>query len=392
MCNIYHDIINFATIGNVNELIIALNQFDSNHQFRDYSFHQFPQSRYNTCYQALKGAAKNGNMNCVDILLNRYINTKDEFDATLLHYAAIDGLTNIIKMILDRGVNINYRDCSGLTALHLAVLGNRDDIVEILLERLIDVNIIAKDGKTALHFAVKQGYMNIVEILLFGRTDIDIDIKDYRGMTALHWAVNHNRMDIVKVLLERGIDIDDNIDIYNTSNHDENVEVIDFKPILFAELERRRKKPLFDSFINYHIKYQPYINSIYTRCFPTGNQQLIPTVGWGAAEAISEKYYFDEIFFNLHMSIANFYTNKRPGRLITSSSMSSSFEFFANNSDKTSTLMIILTDFLKIMLKPNQNLGIEVPYVPKVNENDNASENDYYSDDDNFDHIGFSTY
>jgi len=43
----------------------------------------------------------------------------------------------------------------------------------------------------------------------------------------------------------------------------------------------------------------------------------------------------------------------------------------ASNSDKTSTLMIILTDRLRMYLKPNQELGVEVPYVQKDNNNNN---------------------
>ena len=60
----------------------------------------------------------------------------------------------------------------------------------------------------------------------------------------------------------------------------------------------------------------------------------------------------------------------------------------ASNSDKTSTLMIILTDRLRMYLKPNQELGVEVPYVQKENDDDdddddNNSNNNNNNNNDN---------
>jgi hypothetical protein len=133
----------------------------------------------------------------------------------------------------------------------------------------------------------------------------------------------------------------------------------DCRPIIVTEIDNRRKRPIFDSFINHHIEYQPYINIIYTRCFPTGNVQVAkPPVGWTIAEAVRDKYYFDEIFFYLHMHVSNLYsitTNNMKSRVTRSSKQkcSNSTDQLANNSNKTSTLMIVLTDRLKMYLKPN---------------------------------------
>ena len=123
--------------------------------------------------------------------------------------------------------------------------------------------------------------------------------------------------------------------------------------MILAEVEHRRKRSIFDSFINHHIEYKPYISNIYTLCYPTGNLRVAkPSIGWENAEAIRDVNYFDEVFFHLHMVISNFYSNKRPGAIVNSL-MSSSSDYFAGNSDKTSTLMTVLTDRLKLMLKPN---------------------------------------
>ena len=191
----------------------------------------------------------------------------------------------------------------------------------------------------------------------------DINSKDNNGGTALHAAARYGRMNAAELLLQRGIDIDDDIDRYAPLEYeDENgitINPTDCRPIIVTEIDNRRKRPIFDSFINHHIEYQPYINIIYTRCFPTGNVEVAkPPVGWTIAEAVRDKYYFDEIFFYLHMHVSNLYsitTNNMKSRVTRSSKQkcSNSTDQLANNSNKTSTLMIVLTDRLKMYLKPN---------------------------------------
>ena len=276
--------------------------------------------------------ADNGDEDRFIIALNQGDNStnwyRNDDGTTACHLAAYRGFINIVEMILDRGFDIHDKNNDGVTILHCAVMNNHTDIVEMILENGVDINSKDNDGRTALNYAAQFGHMNAVELLL-----------------------------------QRGIDIDDNIDKYAPSEEFEDINgniinPTDCRTIIVTEIDNRRKRPIFDSFINHHIEYQPYINIIYTRCFPTGNVQVAkPPVGWTIAEAVRDKYYFDEIFFYLHMHVSNLYsitTNNMKSR-VTRSSMkcSNSTDQLANNSNKTSTLMIVLTDRLKMYLKPN---------------------------------------
>jgi len=277
--------------------------------------------------------ADNGNEANFIIALNQGDNStnwyRSDDGGTACHWAAYRGFINIVEMILDRGFDIHDKNYYGGTVLHFASLGGHINMMEMLLERGVDINSKTNDGGTALHTAAQFGRMNAAELLL-----------------------------------QRGIDIDDDIDRYAPFEEydEENGYIIvftDCRPIIVTEIDNRRKRPIFDSFINHHIEYQPYINIIYTRCFPTGNVQVAkPPVGWTIAEAVRDKYYFDEIFFYLHMHVSNLYsitTNNMKSRVTRSSKQkcSNSTDQLANNSNKTSTLMIVLTDRLKMYLKPN---------------------------------------
>jgi NACalpha-BTF3-like transcription factor len=151
---------------------------------------------------------------------------------------------------------------------------------------------------------------------------------------------------------------------------------IDCRPLILTELVNRQERAGFDSFINHHIEYQPYISNIYSQSYPTGNVRVAkPPIGWTKANTVRDKYYFDEIFFYLHMHLANLYNNNQPG-VIATSSMSNSSNYFANNNNKVSTLMAVLSDRLKMMLQPSDNIdevGIDANDIELVMNQVNCS-------------------
>jgi ankyrin repeat protein len=279
---------------------------------------------------ALPAAAQNGHLNCVEILLESseidFINSTSMSNWTAMHQAARYGHFEILKMLLERGADINIRHNIGWTALQFAVMGNHLNNVNLLLEK-----------------------------------GIDVSDRDYFGHTSLIIAANNCYVDMVCILLERGIIIDHDIDDYAPDEYlahefeEIDEEVPDCRPLILTEVENRRKRAFFDSFIIRHIEYQPYINNIYARCYSAGNLQVAkPPVGWITAEAISDKYYFDEVFFYLHLHLANLYASKEKIRFTRSSGKcSNSTNNLANNNNRTSTLMTILTDRLKMCLKPD---------------------------------------
>ncbi|MGO0306084.1 ankyrin repeat domain-containing protein [Endozoicomonas acroporae] len=85
---------------------------------------------------------------------------KDNYGCTALHFAARDGHTDIVKVLLDidRSYHLNLAvdiDNYGYTALHFAARDGHTDIVELLLaadDSLANVRTLY-DGFTALELA-----------------------------------------------------------------------------------------------------------------------------------------------------------------------------------------------------------------------------------------------
>lgn len=100
------------------------------------------------------------------------LNVKDPFGGSSpLISAAVFGKTEIAKVLLDAGVDINFQNNDGSTALISAAFFCRPEIVKLLLEKGADKTIKNKYGTTAFDnvaapFAqVKDAYDMMVNVL-----------------------------------------------------------------------------------------------------------------------------------------------------------------------------------------------------------------------------------
>lgn len=117
---------------------------------------------------------------------------------TPLTLAITNGNSDIAKMLLEKGADVNYRDNFDNTPLIYASLMGHTKMVRILINMNADINSRNTWGKTALMYAASAGHKNIIETLL--SAGADINTQDNNGGTALLYAYQKQNDDIVNLL------------------------------------------------------------------------------------------------------------------------------------------------------------------------------------------------
>ncbi|MCY4176965.1 MAG: ankyrin repeat domain-containing protein, partial [Endozoicomonadaceae bacterium] len=134
----------------------------------------------------------------------------DKIDSDMQGIMSLMGLarTNkiqIIKFLIDLGVDINAQNDNNTTALICAVTAQNAEAVDLLLYNNANVNIQDGDGNTALIYAATGETKEITQLLLAKQANTDIQNK--QGNTALICAVRLQRTETVKLLLASGANI-----------------------------------------------------------------------------------------------------------------------------------------------------------------------------------------
>lgn len=125
-------------------------------------------------------------------------------DESLLHLAASKGFVNIVELLLHHlGIEVTSENNQGWTALHRAVENCNLKATELLLNRGADVNCATNSGLTPLHLAAAKGSFDIVQLLVDRGANIDSRTK-VDGRTALQFAALKGCIRAVKYLIING--------------------------------------------------------------------------------------------------------------------------------------------------------------------------------------------
>ena len=167
---------------------------------------------YNSGDCPLHSAASSAkNFAVVKLLLDRGadVNTKDRIRMRPLHIACKEGGDiRVTRLLLDSGAYVDAVSDYG-TALRLACEAGREDVVQLLLGRGAEVNLgDSKYGLMAfpLPNACKRRHFTIVQHLI--NHGADINVVDSIDGTALIAACSASDEAIVRLLLQKGVDID----------------------------------------------------------------------------------------------------------------------------------------------------------------------------------------
>ena len=136
-------------------------------------------------------------------------NTSTCIGQPILVMAAWDSYTDVVALLIAKGAYINTEDAySKDTALKAAACVGNSELVKILINAGADLNVKDRDGYTALHLAARNKRIEAVELLI--KAGADLNTESERGDTPMDEALGYTHNDVVGLLALHGARINKN--------------------------------------------------------------------------------------------------------------------------------------------------------------------------------------
>ena len=156
-------------------------------------------------FSPLHLAAERGNTDIARLLINAGVNVNAQgpMGLTPLHRAAQQDHVEMVKYLLKHKAKVNARHQQGSTPLLVSAVASCPDVAKVLLKAGANINATNSQKITPLHAAASNGDFGFVKLLL-NRRHIKINGKQRGGYTPLHLAAKGGHEIVVSMLLKKG--------------------------------------------------------------------------------------------------------------------------------------------------------------------------------------------
>ncbi|XP_033104684.1 probable protein S-acyltransferase 23 isoform X2 [Anneissia japonica] len=156
-------------------------------------------------------AALGGHTNIIRLMVDHKANldvqSKNDLGPRPIHWACVNGHVAVADILLQAGVNIDTIDNKGCSPLIISCQYGQTTLACYLMAKGARLQLTDREGDNALHWAAFKGHCELTRLLIYSGFN-PRQIDNY-GQTPLHLACISGDLNTVKMLCEQdGVEID----------------------------------------------------------------------------------------------------------------------------------------------------------------------------------------
>ena len=153
------------------------------------------------------------NENITKHLIDNNISCLNEWDYQLVHFICCYSTSEMIKYIIDKGVDLECTTIDGMRPIHYICLQSTPEMIKYIINKGIDLECEDNDGWRLIHYICRFSTPEMIKYIIDKGVDLECSTKD--GWRPIHFICNYSNLDTLSYIVNKGVDCDARINKYS---------------------------------------------------------------------------------------------------------------------------------------------------------------------------------
>ena len=160
---------------------------------------------YNDNYKLIHYIFRYSNFEIIKYIVDKGVDLESKLNNEWkpIHFACRYSNFEIIKYIIDKGVNLESKSNDGWKPIHFACRYSNFEIVKYIVDKGVDLESKSNDGLKPIHIACRCSNFEIIKYIVDKGVDLESKFDD--GWKPIHIACKYSTPDVIKYLINKGV-------------------------------------------------------------------------------------------------------------------------------------------------------------------------------------------
>lgn len=132
------------------------------------------------------------------------LQARDELGDAIIHYACDYGSYEIIKFLVEQGIDLDSIGQVGNRPIHYAIQRTDLRIAKIFIEKGVDLECTNNRGLRPIHFAAR--YYDPTKLLI--EHNVNLECVDNEGQRPIHIAAQYSDTNLIKLFIDKKVNFE----------------------------------------------------------------------------------------------------------------------------------------------------------------------------------------
>jgi ankyrin repeat protein len=146
------------------------------------------------------------NLQIVKILIDKNVNIIGKTNKKLIHWICQYSIPEIIRYIIDKGVDLECQDNGGWRPIHFICRYSTPDMIKYIIDKGVDLACQTNDGWRPIHFICRYSTPEMIKYII--DKGVDLDCSQDNGWKPIHFICRHSTPEIIKYIIDKGVELE----------------------------------------------------------------------------------------------------------------------------------------------------------------------------------------